>query len=119
MEGAIRISIPRKFKEQLEARFNPELAVLEGKRYAIKVECSLCKEYGNTDRGCRACPLGPPLWEYEMTCGDWLRGVMEDDEIIFVSVEGISWDADHDKEAREILQRFRARARKLVKWVPN
>jgi len=57
MKEDLTVEIPRRFKKDLEARFNYENAEECGKEKKINVKCPLCIEYWSKENECQECPF--------------------------------------------------------------
>ncbi len=129
METATKIvNIPKRFKEDLEARFNPDNAVFNASRgvWGIEKMCPLCSYYHRGDKGkdCEECPFGIPYrikaeeMFYELApCSQW---IYENFPSLtrFVQIHyAVSWAQKDDDMARRFLKGFMDKANTLIEWV--
>ncbi len=118
---SLKVRIRKIFKDNLDARFNPDNALkVEGRdTFKINVECSLCRVF-RSGFACTFCPFRKFETKHVEGCVRWIRRVTRipiKSGKLGIWSDCIWWYSVDDKEARQQLSLLRRRAEKLITWV--
>jgi len=126
----LKVKIPRRFKERLEARFTYENAILIEKsaEKVINIGCPLCFEYRTyvPPASCGECPFAKFEKRKERNgkifisygCIQWLKRVLKRKYLPFLFKDGyIVWKFENDREVKECLDYLKEKEYELIKWV--
>jgi len=119
-DPSLRVTVERKYRNDLDARFNPDNAILGPDMWAIKLPCVLCDVYSPGESGaskdCGACPFKrfeDPEHDDIPGCQNLIDAVLKDleyeDEFIVMMVkERLSWMIELHPDACDQLNALRA-----------
>lgn len=100
------LRISQQFREQLEARYNPNNAIYREGKWVIPVANPLCKMYAE----CTQCPFED--------CVLWIQDLVKDTMIVFAITEDvIYWYEEDNRRARNQLRRFWRKLDKAITWI--
>lgn len=113
-EETLSVRIPKRFKENLDYRFNPRNAKRDSQIYCIKTSCPLCEEF--FDHDCLGCPFEDFQTSRIRGCGYWVKSVLDEYPLFRFLRNQVCWSEIVNKEAREQLKAFRRKAKRLIIW---
>lgn len=110
----LNIKIPKRFKEQLEKRFDIKLFKV-GEVFVNSTECALCEEFKGRCKGCCFYAFkdgGTP------GCCIWMKKIIPDVlDMLCIVAGGILFDKKHLKEIKADLLVLKKAADKYIEWV--
>ena len=109
------IKLPIEYKEQLEARFNPDNAELREEIWEVNIPCPLCEVYNRDCYNNKADPC--LLHEQGITCSRLISTYIETS--IELDPKVLCWDINDDKKVRKELKRFKMKVIDKIKWIYN
>lgn len=114
------VKIPKRFKEGLDFRFNPENAKRKSLSgiYLIETPCPLCEEFIIVEDyiDCGECPFQKFEIVKKRGCKVWVEKVLGKEPSFGFLADSVLWREDEDKEARIQLEFLREQAQKLIEW---
>lgn len=117
----LHVRIPKRFREKLEARFDPSLAeTYENGLSRIRSRCWLCDEFYAGWGGCYdACPFAQYGDSRQIGCLRWVKLVLGHAPSFLCSAH-ITWQPEDDAAAREDLRKLREAAENgLIEWIDD
>lgn len=111
----LKVKVLKKFKQDLDDRFNPENAKFGYNGYVINHHCLLCSKY----KKCKGCPFEKFKEKNAVGCYVWMNNILNGK--LGISPLGISaliiwWGKEEDKQARKQLKDLREKALELIEF---
>lgn len=109
-----KIRIEKRFKQDLDDRFNPEKAEGLAFFYIINNDCPLCIEYKN----CKDCPFVKFAENGKSGngCVLWINRLLKSPRIFTIDDRDVYWVIRNDKQARQQLKDLREKASELIEF---
>lgn len=120
------VKIPKRFKSQLEQRFNVSNAVKSRKSsieycetYKIHVPCPLCTEFiSSLLANCDGCPFdGSESNNTRCLAASWITSVIKDYPLMFMNTLMVIWDVNSNNVVVKQMEILRRKAEKYIEWV--
>jgi len=111
--------VPKRYKENLYLRFNPNNAKRVGDRIIISKPCELCNDFREIAKvPCVECPFwGNPFCQVSNAIRRILGIDWEEDFVIRFSVSCTYWNWWNHQEALQEIQTLRAKWPRAIKFI--
>lgn len=103
----LKISIEKKYRQNLEKRFDISNIVKKDRYFALEDDCLLCQEFGKSK--CNDCPFKIYETKEEYGCKAWIRMV------IGKSIK-LVWHNNEHLEMQNALKEIVKRGKELISW---
>jgi len=114
-----KIKIPIKYKEQLEARFDPKNLICDfsTNNYYIRIPCPLCEDYGG-NLVCSNCPFREPidLCKVDSSCGGFVEDIIGLPKFSWTKADIIIHKTLYNQAVEQLIE-LRSKAKEYIEWV--
>lgn len=122
-KNKLKVEIPIRFKENLEARFNYDnkVKIDSSSWYHIKVHCALCSDFflGIVIPCSPECPFEKFSKKSNKFrgCGYWIYEIIKGPLEFFILKQSVEWRFEQDELVKKQLELLRKAAEELITWV--
>ena len=114
-DGKLKIKIPKKFYEDIFARFDISKARVSNNIIEIRKTCILCVTYG---RPCNGCPFDKLKTRHLLGCGEFIRRVLYGEKrYLRIAMNSVYWKKEDDLQAKMEIEGLKERAKQYIEWV--